>query len=346
MTDPHVVVCPTCGTSGPAAKRFCTACGTPRPAPVAEVAPVADPEATATRPRTGPVCGRCGAALVPGKRFCGRCGQAVAVPLPDDTAVRPPVPVAPVAPATAPVAAPGERRRRGRAVLVGALVVLLLGAGTAAGVVLLTGDDDPGTTVADDDRPAPDATDPSTDEPVGTEPTVTAEPTPAPTVATPDPEPSPTPVRRARCWEGTVTAEVADCPYPEGTDGLRHVFAGFDFAGEGCDTTGVREGGKRRYVYACEREGEAWFNFSEFDTAAAGRRYFEDNAGAIGTPERGDLLRWTFYNGSEYKGALAYADGRWGVTVYSLDAETRDRTLANLARRMLPAATVQGRQVR
>ena len=340
------MVCSSCGAAARIDQAFCTSCGAPRGAPQ-EVASAA----------SAPRCAQCSADLIESHAFCVNCGLAVGGPTSTggaDGSPRPlppaPVPVnlaKPDLPALPPK--PSDQLQGGRRgwALVGVGVVvaaILVGVGFVL-AMSLSSDEPTASSAQATETPDTESNDPGDDQQRDPDESSSAtSPTPTSQATV---QPSPTPSaddKTIRCWDGMSSADVAGCSTPTGVAGLRWVVPGFAFAEENCDMRSVRLAATHRHHYNCPYDGtdNVRFNFSEFDSPEWGVRYHDDRAGTSSYPQ-GEFLRWDYLTGSgEYKTALLYRNGRWGVTIYSYDQDLRDETAANLLDRFRPEADLRG----
>ncbi len=320
--DHPETVCTGCGTPGPADRRFCPTCGTP----TSEATVVAGPPSAPppfSRPSTPP--------------------PSVAPPTYQQQPAHDPRQSYQPPPGPPPVyeAAPPPRGR-GRVWLAVLVAVVLLGAGATAAFVVLRNDDDP--TAAARDRGQEPGTGPTSGPGTETTDEPTSDPTDEPTdEPTDDPTATSVPVP-ATCWDGTEVDAIEECRPATGAEGRAYVFPAFDFEGEGCEPSPEHLDPTRRDHYSCpylDRSDRLRFNFSEFDDHDAGITYYTGDAGLSPTVA-GDLLRWDSVSGKDYKSALLYRNGTWGVTVYSRDEATRDDAVRTLVETVRPEGELAG----
>ncbi|MGL5810813.1 MAG: hypothetical protein ACRCYQ_12790 [Nocardioides sp.] len=151
---------------------------------------------------------------------------------------------------------------------------------------------------------------------------------PSPVSATPTPTPErEQPDDEQRCWHGTKTESVADCPAPWGTKGLAWVFPSFD--GDGCARRG---GSDRRPTWVCETTvpdgvasvGRVQIRYSGHDRVSRGiaaydASYRGDDRSRVFS-ERDDVERIVWRssradNNGIWRMSSLYMDQPWSVTV-------------------------------
>lgn len=320
------MTCQHCGTPAVRAdQRFCARCGADLKPPAAVTLPAPAGPAGPAGPATGqPTAPTAAVPPAPGER------PAAA------TVVPPPPP--PAQPAAAPATAPAHRRGRNLVVLA-VLAVLAAVIGAGGTLLALRGD---GRATADDRTggsaerggTTPQATENDGATDAGADDTAQ----PGTTAASPTDAPEPT---RFQCWNGGVVTGPAACDRPTGLDGLHWVFP--QSAVHAC-SAGDAHG--REVLLNCTTTAPSGatvvVNYTEWRSRKAAEFYYT-GLDVTGTLSRPGVDGWYIAARSPnppYKAALLYEDVPFSVTIYGDTAADRDAVLRAMTTR--PKAELRG----
>ncbi len=149
------------------------------------------------------------------------------------------------------------------------------------------------------------------------------------------------PKRSTTCWDGATAPTAQACAPLTGRQALGWVYPSFDPETTDCE----ERSGTRPQMWICLEEvsdTEVYVTYSEFASHRQGADYFDEDYGSGEKSEeraaggRLAALVWDLATDDHHSRTVMYADAPYAVTVWAVDRDRADLTLAEVVARRTP----------